>query len=91
MYKTTRNIVGGTFMTCKDCGHAVSMNKICETPLQSTTDILKHMADHNGSRAFAAIGRHNAPEPEGISSDGLPPSLSTLQHRWSTPRFHSLN
>jgi hypothetical protein len=55
MYTTTRNIAGGTFMTCKDCGHAVSMNKMCETPLQSATDILKHMATHNASHAFASV------------------------------------
>jgi len=59
MYTTTRNIVGGTLMTCKDCGHAVSMDRICETPLQSATDMLKHMAAHNASRAFAPVGsRH---------------------------------
>jgi hypothetical protein len=65
MYTTTRNIAGDTLMTCKDCGHAVSMNKMCETPLQSATDILKHMATHNlkhmathnASHAFASVER----------------------------------
>jgi hypothetical protein len=33
------------------------MNKMCETPLQSATNILKHMATHNISHAFASVGR----------------------------------
>ena len=53
-------------MTCKDCGHAVSMNKMCETPLQSATDILKHMATHNASHAFASVERVAALEVEGV-------------------------
>jgi hypothetical protein len=64
MYITTRDIAGGTFMTCKDCGHAVSMNKMCEKPLQSASDILKHMAAHDGSHAFASVGRVIRPELE---------------------------
>jgi len=43
-------------MACKDCGHTVSMNKMCEKPLQSAIDILKHMATHKASRAFASVG-----------------------------------
>jgi hypothetical protein len=53
-------------MTCKDCGHAVSMNKMCETPLQSATDILKHMASHNASHAFASVERVAGSEVEGV-------------------------
>jgi hypothetical protein len=64
MYSTTRNPAGSTFMTCKDCGHTISMNKICRTPLQSATDMLKHMAVHNASRAFAAAQPVSRPEPE---------------------------
>jgi hypothetical protein len=56
MYTTTRNIAGDTFMTCKDCGQAISMNKICEKPIQAATDILKHMAAHNVSGALLAGG-----------------------------------
>jgi hypothetical protein len=67
MYTTVRNIAGGTFMTCKDCGHAVGMNKMCEKPLQSATDILKHMATHNASHAFASVERVTGPELEGVS------------------------
>ena len=67
MYTTIRNIAGGTFMTCKDCGHAVSMNKMCETPLQSATDILKHMATHNASYAFASVERVTGAEVESVS------------------------
>src|SRR5947199_4557977 len=63
MYTTTRNIAGGTLMTCKDCGHEISMNKICEKPIQSATDMLKHIAAHNASRAFATAERVLAPEP----------------------------
>jgi hypothetical protein len=51
-------------MTCKDCGHAVSMNKMCETPLQSATNILKHMATHTASYAFTSVGRVTRPELE---------------------------
>jgi hypothetical protein len=54
-------------MTCKDCGHAVSMNKMCEKPLQSATDILKHMATHNASHAFASVEHVTGPEVEGVS------------------------
>jgi len=57
MYTATRNIAGGTFITCKDCGHAISINKICEKPVQSTTEMLKHMAAHNASGGLAAGGR----------------------------------
>ena len=66
MYTTTRSIAGNTLMTCSDCGHAISMNKICGTPLQSATDMLKHMSAHNSSRAFATAGRAIGPEPEAI-------------------------
>lgn len=71
MYTTTRNIVGRTLMTCKDCGHAVSMDKICETPLQSATDMLKHMAAHNASRAFAPVGPVIRPEVEGVPLEAV--------------------
>jgi hypothetical protein len=64
MYTTTRSIAAGTFMTCKDCGHAVSMNKMCEKPLQSASDILKHMAAHNVSHSFASVGPVTRPELE---------------------------
>jgi hypothetical protein len=50
-------------MVCSDCGDAISMNKICNTPLQSATDMLKHMAVHNASRAFAP-GAEDVTQPE---------------------------
>jgi hypothetical protein len=76
MYTTTRNIAGGTFMTCNDCGDAISMNKICKTPLQSATDMLKHMAVHNASRAFAVVASVRELEPEpAIAATELPPVL----------------
>jgi hypothetical protein len=40
------------------------MNTICKTPLQSATDMLKHMAVHNASRAFAAVGQVTQQELE---------------------------
>jgi len=58
-------------MTCKDCGHAVSMDRICETPLQSATDMLKHMAAHNASRAFAPVGPVIRPEVEGVPLEAV--------------------
>ncbi len=64
MYKTIRSITGGTLMTCVDCGHAVTMDKTCETPIQSATDMLKHMAAHNAARAFAPVQRSIVPAAE---------------------------
>ena len=64
MYIRSRSVAGGTHMRCKDCGHEISMNKICERPLQAATDMLKHMAAHNASRAFAVAASVMAPEPE---------------------------
>jgi hypothetical protein len=64
MYTTTRNIAGDTFMRCKDCGHAISMNKICDRPLQSATEILKHMATHNA--CALAAGGHVTPQLEAV-------------------------
>jgi hypothetical protein len=66
MYKTTRNVAGGTHMRCKDCGHEISMNEMCERPIQAATDMLKHMAAHNASRAFAVVESVVRPEPEVI-------------------------
>ena len=81
MYKTTRNIAGDTFMTCKDCGHAISMNKICERPIQAATDILKHMAAHNASCAFATAEPDMRPESEAVPSDELSSTLSASQQQ----------
>ena len=53
-------------MRCKDCGHEISMNKVCERPIQAATDMLKHMAAHNASRAFAVAASALGPEPENI-------------------------
>jgi hypothetical protein len=53
-------------MTCKDCGHEISVNKICEKPIQAATEMLKHMAAHNASRAFDTVERDMRPEPEAI-------------------------
>ena len=90
MYITTRHIAGGTFMTCNDCGDAISMNKICENPIQSATDMLKHMAAHNASRAFAAVEHVMPPEPEAIPSTELGP-LSASQHHWIASMPQSLD
>jgi hypothetical protein len=66
MYIRIRSMVGGTHMRCKDCGHEIGMNKICERPIQAATDMLKHMAAHNASRAFAVAASALGPEPEAI-------------------------
>jgi proteasome lid subunit RPN8/RPN11 len=67
-------------MTCNDCGDAISMNNICKTPLQSATDMLKHMAVHNASRAFAVVESVKEPEPEAaIASTELAPVLAAPQ------------
>lgn len=63
-------------MTCNDCGHAISMNKICEKPLQSATDMLKHIAAHDASRAFAAVERVIRPEPEAVPSIESNPGIA---------------
>lgn len=65
-------------MTCKDCGHAIGMNKL--GPIQSATDILKHMAAHNASRAFAVAAHVMSPEPEeAIPAEELLPTISAFQ------------
>jgi hypothetical protein len=51
-------------MVCRDCGDAIGMNTICKTPLQSATDMLKHMAVHSVSRAFVPVVQVAQPEPE---------------------------
>jgi hypothetical protein len=76
MYIRIRNIAGGTQMRCKDCGHEISMNKICERPIQAATDMLKHMAVHNASRAFTVAASVMGPEPEGILTVEPPPALA---------------
>ena len=81
MYIRIRNIAGGVSMRCKDCGHTLSMNKICERPIQSATDMLKHMTAHNASRAFAAVESVIRPEPEAAPSDELSSALSASQQQ----------
>src|SRR5713226_1147050 len=71
MYTTTRKMAGVTLMTCKECGHAVSMDKICEKPIQSATDMLKHMAAHNASRAFAPVGSVIRPQVEAVPLEAV--------------------
>jgi hypothetical protein len=68
MYTTTRSIAGSTLTTCSDCGHAISMNKICETPLQSAANMLKHMAGHYVPRVFTAVKQVIRPEPKSVPS-----------------------
>jgi hypothetical protein len=84
MYTTTRHITGSTVMTCKDCGHAISMNKICEKPIQGATEMLKHMAAHNASRAFAPVKVELQPEPIPAAIASIPP-LSALEWIASSP------
>jgi hypothetical protein len=63
-------------MTCNDCGHAISMNKICEKPLESATDMLKHIAAHDASHAFAAVERVFRSEPEAVPSIESNPGIA---------------
>jgi hypothetical protein len=56
-------------MICNDCGHAISMNKICDKPLQSAADMLKHIAAHNSPRAFGHVWPVMRPEPELVPSN----------------------
>jgi len=81
MFTTTRKITGSTVTTCKDCGHAISMNKICEKPIQAATDMLKHIAAHNASRAFAAVERVMVPESEAILAAEPVPALSAFPYQ----------
>jgi hypothetical protein len=89
MYIRIRNIAGGTHMRCKDCGHEISMNKMCERPIQAATDMLKHMAAHNASRAFAAVEGVVRPEPEVIPAVESLPALPAMPWIASSPQ--SLN
>ena len=79
---------GGFHMRCKDCGHEISMNKICERPIQAATDMLKHMAAHNASRAFALAASVMGPEPEAILAVEPLPALATP---WIASAPESLN
>jgi hypothetical protein len=88
MYIRIRSIAGGTHMRCKDCGHEISMNKICERPIQAATGMLKHMAAHNASRAFAVAARVMAPEPEAILAVEPLPALAIP---WIASAPESLN
>lgn len=88
MYIRIRTIAGGTHMRCKDCGHEISMNKICERPIQMATDMLKHMAAHNASRAFAVAASVMGPEPEAILAIEPLPALAI---RWNASPPESLN
>jgi hypothetical protein len=92
MYKTTRNNTDGTtLMICNDCGHAVSLNKLCEKPLQSATDMLKHMAAHNASRAFAPFEPVRQPKPEVITTSELPIAFTEPTDHWLTAVLESAN
>jgi hypothetical protein len=82
MYTTISNIAGSTLIVCKDCGQAISMNKLCETPLQAATDMLKHMAAHNVSRPVAAVERVTRPEPEAVPSIALVAAAAALDGKW---------
>ena len=72
-------------MKCKDCGHEISMNKMCERPIQAATDMLKHMAAHNASRAFAVAASVMEPEPEAIVTVEPLPALPEVPWVASPP------
>jgi hypothetical protein len=92
MYKTSRNNADGTtLMVCNDCGHAVSLNKLCEKPLQSATDMLKHMAAHSASRAFAPIALTMKPQAEIVPKTELIPSITGVTDQWLSQILESPN
>ena len=76
-------------MRCKDCGHEISMNKMCERPIQAATDMLKHMAAHNASRAFAVVESVVRPEPEVILA--VEPPLALPAVPWIASSLESPN
>jgi hypothetical protein len=76
MYIRIRSIVGGTQMRCRSVATEISMNKICERPIQSATDMLKHMAAHNASHAFAVAESVMRREPEAVLAVEPPPALA---------------
>jgi hypothetical protein len=65
MYSATENKAGGTFMTRRGCGLAISMNSLWENPIQSATDILRHVLAYNASRVLVA-GERIIPELEPV-------------------------
>jgi hypothetical protein len=65
MHSATENIAGGTFMTRRECGLAISMNSLWENPIQSATDILRHVLAHKASRLLLA-GERIIPELEPV-------------------------
>ena len=94
MYITIRRVTGTT-MACKECGHTISLNKICEQPLKSATDMLKHMAAHNAARAFAPIQRVIAPElkPETVQlkPETVPAAADVPLGSWELPVAEPVN
>jgi hypothetical protein len=76
MYTTTRSIASGTLTTCNDCGYAISMNEICEKPLQSATDMRKHIAAHHTSRAFASVVPELRLKPKTLPLGELAPGIA---------------
>ena len=61
------------------------MNKMCEEPIRSATDMLKHMAAHTASRAFAPIERVTPEDPKTTPSgeltraSGVPASVDRFE------------
>ena len=84
MFIRTQTTAGGISMICNNCGHAISVNKICEGRIRSATDMLKHMAAHNASRAFAPAPRVIEPSlaPEATPVSEPIPELPVTQHGW---------
>ena len=71
-------------MVCSDCGNAIGMNQICKNPIQSATNMLKHMAVHNASRAFASVANNVAqPDADDAPSAESKPSLSASDQHWT--------
>jgi hypothetical protein len=68
-------------MTCKDCEYAITMNQICEEPIQAAINMLKHLASHNAARAFAAAKCVVGAEPISLCPYSLDPSPNICNSR----------
>ena len=73
-------------MICKNRGHAISVNKICEKPIQTATDMLRHVAVHGVSRAFGVAARVMKPEPKAIVTVEVLPSFAAIPWIASIPQ-----
>ena len=75
-------------ITCNDCQHSISMNDLCEKPIQAASNMLRHMASHNATRAFVAP---HLVQAELIPSSPLVSSHLEHEYQWIAPSSQSPN